>query len=154
MSEEQQPSAPEQPAPAPAPAPEAEAAPAIPRKRLVIVGAAALAAIALAVILIVVFGRRHTPVTHPLAVRNDGGAATHAPIGPKVPGQGVALTGVVVDGAGLAVEGATIEAELEKGMPDRALATADAGVPAATGDAGVAAVASLPTGTDGKFVVD
>ncbi|HTL35700.1 MAG TPA: carboxypeptidase-like regulatory domain-containing protein, partial [Kofleriaceae bacterium] len=156
MSEEQPPSAPEQPAPAPSPAPEPQAdpAPVAPRKRLVILGGAGLVLIALAVVLIVVFGRKHGATTHPLVVRNDGGAAIHAPIGPKIPGKGIGLTGVVVDGAGLPVEGATIEAELEKGMPDRALATADAGVPAAAGDAGVAASASSPTGSDGKFVVD
>ncbi|HUS28251.1 MAG TPA: carboxypeptidase-like regulatory domain-containing protein, partial [Kofleriaceae bacterium] len=120
------------------------------RKRLVILGAAALVVVTLAVIAIVLFGKKH-PASHPLALRKDGGAATHAPIGPKLPGTGVALTGVVVDGAGLPVAGATIEAELEKGMQDRALATADAGVPSQ--DAGVASP-SAPTGNDGRFLVD
>src|SRR5688572_32469155 len=97
------------------------------RKRLVILGAAAIAVISVAVVLIVVFGKKHVPA-HPLVERKDGGPAIHAPIGPRVPGTGVELSGLVVDGAGLPVAGATIEAELEKGMQDRALATADAGV--------------------------
>jgi protocatechuate 3,4-dioxygenase beta subunit len=119
------------------------------RRRLVVLGAAALVVIAVAVVLIVVFAKKHVPA-HPLAVRNDGGAAIHAPIGPKMPVTGVQLTGIVVDGAGLPVAGATIEGEPEKGMQDRALATADAGV--STHDAGVA-VPSSPTGNDGRFAI-
>src|SRR3954463_12422973 len=93
-------------------------------KRRVILGGVAILVAGLCVFLLV----RHHHVTKlpVVATRSDGGAAIHAPTKPGLPVNGVQLTGVIVDGAGLPVVGATIEAELEKGAPDRALATATA----------------------------
>jgi Carboxypeptidase regulatory-like domain len=117
----------------------------------------------------------------------DGKAAIRAPEGPQLPGaadNGVRLTGLVVDDAGLAVAGAEVSAELERGAPDRALApppralssgppgagsaSRDAGAapPGASNAAGAAppgassaAAAPVitvapPTGADGRFVLD
>jgi len=110
-------------------------------------------------------------VTH-VGVPRDGGAAIRAPNHPRLPpGEGVKISGLVVDGAGAPVQGAVLSAETEQGAPDRAFATAP---PAAVGDAGVddagvsdAAVAagapndagvllyeSEATSADGRFVID
>ena len=85
-----------------------------------------------------------------LVGRGDGGAAISAPKAPQLPGDGVRFGGVVVDGTGIPIAGAEVSAEAEA-IVDRALATADAGVPA-TGDAGVPATGT-PTGADGRFVI-
>ena len=103
----------------------------------------------------------------------DGSAAVRAPEGPSLPANhpgGVRFSGFVLDGAGLAVVGAEVSAELEKGAADPELAPVPAG--SATGSAsgsgsgnapgtgsGSAAPApairvSLPTGMDGRFVVE
>jgi protocatechuate 3,4-dioxygenase beta subunit len=122
----------------------------------------ALAAAAIAVLVgwaFVFIGRTWGPAPGPNAAPRDGGtAAIHAPRPPALPGQpgaGVRLTGSVIDGAGLPVAGAEVSAEPEKGAPERALATS-AALDAGVADAGVAApvAASLPTGPDGRFVIE
>src|SRR6266545_2556755 len=78
--------------------------------RLVVLGI--VAAIAITSIVIVLVRRPHAIA--PVAKR-DGGAAVHAPAGPKLPGQpGTRLAGVVVDGAGIPVAGAQVSAEVEQ----------------------------------------
>lgn len=101
----------------------------------------------------------------------NGSAAIRAPEGPTLPpaaAGGVRLTGFVMDGAGLPVAAAEVSAELEKGAADRALAPApppgsDAGVSIAvdapapgtgSGSAAPPIRVSLPTGLDGRFVVE
>lgn len=118
-----------------------------PQRRLIVLGAIALVVVALAVVAIVV-GRRVT--WHPVSqLHKDGGSLVRAPNKPGLPDDlGIHLGGVVVDGANIPVAGATILAEPEAGAPDRALATADAGVPH---DAGVAA--PVTSGADGRFVI-
>ncbi len=126
----------------------------------------ALGVVAITLGLVVVLGDRHRGPTATPQVRDAGGTgAVHAPIGPSVPGQpdgGVHLIGFVVDGAGLPVAGAEVSAELERGMPDRALNPApkhatDAGVPVDAGvpiDAGAPAVSTAPpSGADGRFAI-
>jgi protocatechuate 3,4-dioxygenase beta subunit len=89
----------------------------------------------------------------------DGGvgkAAIQAPRRPQLPDGGVRLTGTVTDGAGMPVAGALVSAQLEKGLPDRALSR-DAG--AGTSDGGspswsVSPPAPYPTGPDGRFAID
>jgi hypothetical protein len=80
-----------------------------------------------------------------------GGAAIRSPAGPTVPSDatGVRISGIVVDGAGVPVTGAEVSAELERGAPDQALATAatDAGAPAPAVHVGA------PTESDGRFVI-
>lgn len=107
----------------------------------------AIAAVVAAVVVLLVM-RTRTPTSPPATTRGDGGAAVRAPSGPQLPDQGVRLTGVVVDGAGIPVAGAEISAEPEQGVADRAVSAPDAGSPV---DAGVAT--ATPTGVDGAFVV-
>ena len=121
--------------------------------------ALAIAAIALIAGWALVFVQRTwSPAAPPEQLRDGGGAAIHAPRPPQLPGQpgdGVRLTGLVIDGAGLPVAGAEVSAEPEKGAPERALATSairDAGV----ADAGVPAPVAIapPTGADGRFAIE
>jgi uncharacterized GH25 family protein len=167
MSEDGAPT-PEAPAPAPAPdeaapeAPSPEVAPAkAPRPGLRIVLLLAVASIVVTLAVIAIVRGRRGPHGTVLGGRRDGGAAIHAPIGPNLPlsPDGVHLTGVVVDGAGVPVAGAEVAAEVEKGVVDRALSTTphtgDAGVAldAGTTDGGVAVAVANPTPGDGRFVI-
>ena len=81
------------------------------RRRIAILTAIA-AVLATAVVLIVMRTRHGT--RPPVVARGDGGAALRAPHAPQLPDQGVRLTGVVVDGAGIPVAGAELTAEPEK----------------------------------------
>src|SRR5206468_8218498 len=81
--------------------------------------------------------RMQGPAAAPRSPRSDGGPSIRAPRGPELPenaSDGVRLIGVVVDGAGAAVGGASVSAELELGV-------------------GGPAVLS-PTGADGRFALD
>src|SRR5450631_1024724 len=133
----------------------------LPRRFAILAG---LGLIALAIVIFLVT-RHHRPIAPAGTGSGSGKAAWHAPIGPHLPGvpnDGTHLTGFVVDGAGLAVTGAEVSCELEKGGTDRALApkpaaaikdagiTLDAGAGSATATIAVAA----PTGPDGHFVLD
>jgi hypothetical protein len=167
----------EQPTPSPDPdgppeaPPSPETTPAAPRsgRRRALLGGLALIAIAGAAIVLV--ARPRGP-TSELPARRDGGAAIRAPRPPGMPGlpgDGLALTGVVVDGAGEPIDGAELTLELEADLADHALsggmavaATTDAGVggdagviAGAAGDAGVPPLATAaPTGADGRFALD
>ncbi|HTR55992.1 MAG TPA: carboxypeptidase-like regulatory domain-containing protein, partial [Kofleriaceae bacterium] len=135
------------------------------RRRRIAIGIAAAVLLALGVIGVVLHRARHaaTPVEAPRDAA--GSAAIHAPRPPQLSdehAQGTRLTGVVLDGAGLPVAGAEVSAELERGVPDRALSITprvarDAGVvdAAAPGDAGVPAPVAIapPTGADGRFAI-
>src|SRR3569623_2092303 len=98
-----------------------------------------------------------------------------APMMPHLPGMkpGVRITGFVVDGAGLPVSGAVVQADLEQGAVDRALAPAKKGAGSASGTGSASASGSgsgsgsgtgtgtgsgseqsYPTGTDGHFIVE
>ncbi len=131
---------------------------------------AILVAIGLVVIISAVLVRRSQRsggvATEAVTSRDGGGGAIRAPEGPTVPGDpsGVRLTGFVFDGAGLPVVGAEVSAELEKGVPDRALApragSASAPPPPAPKmpwvvDAGVipGVFVAPPTGMDGRFAI-
>jgi hypothetical protein len=109
----------------------------------------ASAAVALGLLAIWV-GRNDPPVLAPKTAGSASGAAIRAPEGPHLtPDTGVRISGFVVDGAGAPVVGAEVSAELERGVPDKALATtqADAG-------AGPPAIhVGAPTAIDGKFLV-
>jgi protocatechuate 3,4-dioxygenase beta subunit len=79
--------------------------------------------------------------------------ALHAPSGPALPDTtGVRITGTIVDGAGGPVANAEVTAELERGVPDKALSITpqDAGV---VPDAQPAAHVAAPTTADGKFLI-
>src|SRR5450755_4354436 len=95
----------------------------LPRRFAMLAG---LGLIALAIVIFLVT-RHHRP-SAPVGTGSGSGsgkAAWHAPLGPQLPGvpnDGTHLTGFVVDGAGLAVTGAEVSCELEKGGTDRALA--------------------------------
>ncbi len=115
------------------------------RRRIAIL--TAIAAVLATAVVLLVLRARHT-TSPPLVARRDGGVAVRAPGGPQLPDQGVRLTGVVVDGAGIPVAGAELSAEPEQGVVDRTAAPLDAGV---TVDAGIGTAA--PTGADGRFVV-
>ncbi len=91
--------------------------------RLAILGVIAIA-LAIAVFFVT---RRGSPSSNPIAGSGTGGsgAAIRAPEVPTLPVDdptGVRLTGFVIDGAGNAVVGADVTAELEKGVIDKALA--------------------------------
>ncbi|HEX7701000.1 MAG TPA: carboxypeptidase regulatory-like domain-containing protein, partial [Kofleriaceae bacterium] len=93
----------------------------LPRRFAILAG---LGLIALAIVIFLVT-RHHRPILPAGTGSGSGKAAWHAPIGPHLPGapnDGTHLTGFVVDGAGLAVTGAEVSCELEKGGTDRALA--------------------------------
>ena len=120
---------------------------------------AATGLIALAVVIFLVTRHRRPPVE--LATGSGSGSgkpAWHAPLMPHLPtppNDGTHLTGFVVDGAGLAVTGAEVSCELEKGGTDPALAprpSKDTGV--GTGSAGNIVAVAAPTGPDGHFVLD
>lgn len=134
----------------------------LPRRFAILAG---LGLIALAIVIFLI--TRHHRANAPVRAGSGSGsgkAPWHAPSGPHLPGMpndGTHLTGFVVDGAGLAVMGAEVSCELEKGGTDRALAPKpagaikDAGV--ATSDAGVATATvavAAPTGLDGHFILD
>ncbi len=142
-----------------------ERPPAAPRwRRIALLGT--VAAVVLALVLVLTLRNRHHPidVSTGSGSRRDGGAAIHAPNNPRLPpGQGVKLTGLVVDGAGAPVAGAVLTAELEQGAPDRALArslASDAGVrdggiaDAGLTDAAIAIIDAPPTGVDGRFALE
>jgi len=131
------------------------------RRRRVAIGFAAAALLAAGVIGLVLHRARHA--APPMEAPHDaaGSAAIHAPRPPQLPdqhAQGTRLTGVVLDGAGLPVAGAEVSAELERGVPDRALsidaAQRDAllrdqakpglATPRVPGDAGVVDAAAAP----------
>lgn len=140
-----------------------------PRRVLRTVGLAALA-IVVVIVTGLVANRPRGPAagsgSDDVGSATTGSAAVRAPEGPSLPGTGVGgvrLGGFVLDGAGLPVAAAEVSAELEKGAADQALAppppkALDAGVSVAI-DAGAATSApairvSLPTGLDGRFVVE
>lgn len=130
--------------------------------RLPILGGVGIVLILAVVVMVARARGQRDPGTGPETTGSGSGAAISAPAGPNLPGtptSGVRLTGFVIDGAGLAVVGAEVSAELEQGAGDRVLA------PIATGtDAGVSArdAATAPpkvmvaaaTGLDGRFVVE
>jgi len=129
------------------------------RVRLAVLSLGGIVAITLAIV-VARSGRHAVEPGLPALFKDAGGAAIRAPAGPQLPGdpsRGVRLTGFVVDGANAPVVGAEVSAELERGAPDRALATTppdDAGA-APPDDARVALVTvGAPTGTDGRFVLD
>ena len=124
----------------------------------------------LAIVLVVALRGRHgsSPGNAPVA-KKDGGAAVRAPEGPHIPAAlagGTKLTGFVVDGAGAPVAGAEVTAELEKGVPDKALtgsgsgsgsgagSAAGSGAGSAAGSGAASVAVAAPTGTDGHFVID
>jgi hypothetical protein len=134
---------------------------------------AAAAIIVMAMVGVPAMRMRHRdrPVTATTVGPGDGGVVIRAPQLPRLPpGQGVKISGLVVDGAGAPVEGAVLSAEPEQGAPDRALASAppragadagiddagvaDASVASVPGDAGVLAYIADPTGADGRFLID
>jgi Carboxypeptidase regulatory-like domain len=125
-----------------------------PARKLRQVRVPALAALAVAIVVVAIWlvGRGDKTLVDPTKQPRGSGAAIRAPEGPSVPVDptGVRLSGTVIDGAGAAVAGAEVSAELEAGVPDKALATStsppDAGAP------GAAHVAA-PTIADGKFVI-
>src|SRR5664279_1572285 len=134
----------------------------LPRRFAILAG---LGLFALAIVIFLVT-RHHRPrVVGAGSGSGSGKAAWHAPIGPHltgVPNDGTHLTGFVVDGAGLAVTGAEVSCELEKGGTDRALApkpagaVKDAGIvsDAGAGSATATVAVAAPTGPDGHFVLD
>src|SRR5690242_16132189 len=98
------------------------------RRRIAVLAGAAAVLLA-AVLVIALRGGRGS--MHASVAKKDGGtAAVRAPAGPHIPAAlagGTKLTGFVVDGAGVPVAGAEVSAELEKGVPDKALAGSGAG---------------------------
>lgn len=158
-----------------------------PRRRSRAIRLAALGVVALAVAVSVFFIARRGSSSGPSGgSQGTGGssAAIRAPEGPALPiddPTGVRLTGFVIDGAGNAVVGAEVTAELERGVADNALAparrpaaskaassaaanagAANAGSNASTnargsgtGSASDAPVVHTgrPTGIDGRFVI-
>jgi protocatechuate 3,4-dioxygenase beta subunit len=112
----------------------------------------------LVLVLAVVMRGRHgsTHGTAPV-VKKDGGAAVRAPQGPTIPAAlagGTKLTGFVVDGAGVPVAGAEVTAELEKGVPDKALAGSGAGSGSGSANGSASVAVAAPTGVDGRFAID
>ena len=136
----------------------------VPRRFAVLAG---LGLTGLAVVIFVV--TRHHAARAPVGPGSGSGSGSgtgkapyHAPRGPHLPGtpnDGTHLTGFVVDGAGIAVTGAEVSCELEKGGTDRALApkpaaaVKDAGIGSAAVPTATVAVAA-PTGPDGHFEVE
>ena len=142
-------------------------------RRIAALGAVAIVVVVGAILLVV--RGRHRAADGGTGSDGSGsgsGVAVRAPEGPTLPPpstSGVRLAGFVLDGAGLPVVGAEVSAELEKGAADKALAppapaTTDVGssialdAPGAGSGSGSAtkpAIAvSLPTGIDGRFVVE
>ena len=136
-------------------------------------------AVALALTIVLVARRGSSSPSQAGSAGSSGAsAAIRAPEGPVLPADdptGVRLTGFVIDGAGNAVAGAEVTAELEKGVIDKALAPAPR---ASTGSAGSGSAGSgsagsgsagsgsgsgtasapvvhtgTPTGLDGRFVI-
>ena len=89
---------------------------------------AGLGLVVIAIVGWLAFHRRHHPGELGTGAGSSGSGrpALHASRPPRLPGarDGARLTGFVVDGAGLPVEGADVSAELEEGAADKAVALA------------------------------
>src|SRR3569833_2907867 len=122
-----------------------------------------------AIVAFVATRHRHRGVVGDGSGSAKGSGAMRAPMMPHLPGMkpGVRITGFVVDGAGLPVSGAVVQADLEQGAVDRALAPAKKGTGSASGTGsgagsgpgtgtgtGSGSEQSYPTGTDGHFIVE
>ncbi|MGE3767777.1 MAG: carboxypeptidase regulatory-like domain-containing protein [Kofleriaceae bacterium] len=145
-----------------APASSPDGPPAVPvrrgsrSRRLAILGAIAIA-LSVSVFLIARRGASPSIPTAGSSGTGGSGAAIRAPEGPTLPADdptGVRLTGFVIDGAGNAVVGAEVTAEIEKGVIDKALAPST-GAGSGSGSAVATPVVhtGLPTGQDGRFVI-
>ncbi len=120
----------------------------------IVIGAWLVVGLILGVVVVTSHGPGTIAVSSVAAPR-DAGRLLAAPEPPHLGplgAQGVRLTGVVVDGAGLPVAGAQVSAEIEKGVADKALAPSS-GSGSSASASGAAAVAQL-TGADGRFLLE
>jgi hypothetical protein len=120
-------------------------------------------AVAAVIVLLAVYQRPSRPRLPIVAAGDAGAMALRAPQQPQLPDHGERLAGIVVDGAGAPVEGASLSAELDEPIGAGAPPAGDAGAneafandagasDAGANDAGVVAT-PVPTDASGRFVL-